>query len=108
MEEQVLCVYGNYNWVSPPNLSEFNFRININQKKKAKKSHNSSKAGKSKVQSDCMYESIQRRYHSSRGVGTVVCNERGATEANVGSTHLMSRAEGPQPRPVPVAALTLL
>lgn len=40
--------------------------------------------------------------------GTVVCKEKGATEANVGSTHVMSRAEGPEPTPAPVAALALL
>lgn len=33
---------------------------------------------------------------------------KGATEANVGSIHLMSMAEGPEPRPALVAALTLL
>lgn len=33
---------------------------------------------------------------------------KGATEANVGNTHLMSMAEGPEPRPALVAALTLL
>lgn len=33
---------------------------------------------------------------------------KGAIEANMGSTHLMSRAEGPEPRPALVAALTLL
>lgn len=38
----------------------------------------------------------------------MVCKDKGATEANEGNIHLMSRAEGPESKPVPVAAVILL
>lgn len=70
MEEQVVCLW-KLQWMFPQNLWELNFRINTNQsRKRQSKSHNSSKAADSRVQPDCVYESIQRKgYPHGLGYG---------------------------------------